>query len=115
MFGYVAFASLGVWSLAGPRSGRGQRLARVVFITALALVLIAWFVVPMFLVRGEINRSRWDDVYKFDSYGAGIILAELFSGLLFDAGRLPAFSALLALASLVAIWNIREASAAPGS
>ncbi len=109
IFGYAAFASLWIWSLTGPRAGRSRRLARTVSISATALVLLAWFVVPMFLVRHEINRCRWDDVFKFDSFGAPIILAELFSGRLFDSGRLPVFSLILAAASIAALANLREA------
>ena len=38
----------------------------------------------MALVSSEVNRSRWDPAYKFDSYGARMILNELFSGRLID-------------------------------
>ena len=45
------------------------------------MLLLAWFVIPMILGGAEVNRSRWDPAYKFDSYGAQIILTELFSGM----------------------------------
>jgi hypothetical protein len=46
----------------------------------------------MALVGSEVNRSRWDPAYKFDSYGARVILNELFSGRLLDFGRFPVLS-----------------------
>jgi uncharacterized membrane protein len=109
IFGYVIFASIGVWALAGPRSGRERRIARLVIVGGLALTLIAWFVIPMFLVRHELNRSRWEDVFKFDSYGAPAILMELFSGNLFDSSRFPVFSLMFALAAALAAINLRQA------
>lgn len=109
VFGYAIFASIGVWALAGPRAERGRRLARLVSVSVLALVLIAWFVVPMLLVAQEMNRSRWEAAFKFDSFGAPTILAELFSGRLFDSGRLPVFSLILAAATALAVTSIREA------
>jgi hypothetical protein len=98
-----------VWALAGPRDGRSLQLTRLVVVGALALALIAWFVMPMFRVRQELNRCRWDDAFKFDSYGAPAILSEMFSGHLFDSGRLPAFSLAFALSTALALLSVRHA------
>src|SRR5882757_3123750 len=107
-FGYIVFVSTAVWALASPRDGRPQRIARAVSIAGMAMLLLLWFVVPMWLAGGEVNRSRWDPAYKFDSYGASIILPELFSGRLLDYGRLPVLSLMVALGTLVAAINFND-------
>src|SRR5260370_1761963 len=77
-------------------------------IGGMGMLLLLWFVVPMWLGGGEVNRSRWDTAYKFDSYGASIILSELFSGRLLDYERLPVLSLMVALGTLVAAINYKD-------
>ena len=60
VFGCVGFLSMAVWALATPGEGRARCLARAGSIAAKAMLLLAWFVVPMMLVSGDINRSRWE-------------------------------------------------------
>ena len=110
-FGYIAFVSTAVWGLAGPRDGRSQRIARAVSISAQAMLLLAWFIIPMMLVGSEVNRSRWDAAYKFDSYGAPFILNQLFSGQLLDFGRLPILTSMAVLGSLVAAFKFGDSLA----
>lgn len=110
-FGYVAFVSTAVWALVSPRDERPQRVARAVSIAVMAMLLLAWFVVPMLLAGGEVNRSRWDPAYKFDSYGAPIILGELFSGRLLDFERFPVLSLMVALGALIAAFNLKDSLA----
>ncbi len=110
-FGYVAFASMAIWALAKPGEGRAQRIGRAASIAARAMLLLAWFVVPMLLSSGEVNRSRWDPAYKFDSYGAKIILTELLSGRLLDYGRAPVLSLMAAAGALIAAFNARDSLA----
>ncbi len=107
-FGYIAFVSTAVWALVSPREGRSQRIARAASIAGMAMLLLLWFVVPMVLAGGEVNHSRWDPGYKFDSYGAPIILGELFSGRLLDFDRFPVLSLMVALGTLVAVFNLKD-------
>jgi uncharacterized membrane protein len=107
-FGYIVFVSTAVWALISPRDGRSQRIARAVSVAGMAMLLLLWFVVPMMLAGGEVNRSRWDPDYKFDSYGAPIILRELFSGRLLDFDRFPMLSLMLAIGTLVAAFNLKD-------
>lgn len=107
-FGYIAFISTAVWALIGPRESRPQRLARAVSIAAKSALLLAWFVIPMMLAGAEVNRSRWEPAYKFDSYGAPIILRELFSGRLLDFERVPVLSLIVALGTLIAVFNFKD-------
>lgn len=62
----------------------------------------------MALAGGEVNRSRWDPAYKVDSYGARMILSELFAGRLLDFGRFPVLSLLIAIGVLTTIFQIRQ-------
>lgn len=111
IFGYVAFLSIAIWALAMPGDGRARRLARAASIAGRTMLLLAWFVVPMMLAGADINRSRWEAAYKFDSYGAPMILSELFSGRLLDFGRLPLLSLMVALGALLAAFKIRDSLA----
>ncbi len=110
-FGYIAFVSIAFWALVKPGEGRAQRITRAVSIAAKAMLLLAWFVIPMVLGGAEVNRSRWDPAYKFDSYGAQTILKELFSGKLLDFGRLPMLSLMVAAAALIAAFNLKDSIA----
>ena len=110
-FGYVAFVSIAVWALAGPSEGRAQRLARTASIAARAMLLLAWFIIPMMMVSGEVNRSRWEPSYKFDSYGAAFILRQLVSGNLLDFGRAPVLTLMAALGALIAVFKINDSLA----
>ncbi|HEV3113830.1 MAG TPA: hypothetical protein VGY99_25360 [Candidatus Binataceae bacterium] len=108
MFGYVAILSVVVLAIVGSPDTRSRRLARAGFIIGLTLILIAWFVVPLLLASPEVNRCRWDDIWKFDSWGAPIILRQLFSGSLLDDGRVPVLSIALAASVIVAAIKMRN-------
>ena len=110
-FGYIAFVSTAVWALVSPRDGRPQRIARAASIWGRAILLLAWFFLPMLLAGAEVNHSRWDPAYKFDSYGAPIILAQLFSGRLLDFERFPVLSLMVALGALIAAFNLKDSLA----
>ncbi len=92
-------------ALVGPRGDRSRRVVRAASILIPAFILLAWFVVPMLLASGEANRCRWDDVWKFDSWGAKNILSTLVSGRFFDEGRLPVMTAALAVSSMLALYR----------
>jgi hypothetical protein len=108
VFGYAAIVSVGIIALVGPRGGRSRRVVRAASIVIPALILVAWFVLPMLLAGGEANRCRWDDVWKFDSWGAKNIFHTLFSGDFFDYDRWPVMSIALAGASLLALYRWRR-------
>jgi hypothetical protein len=62
----------------------------------------------LFLSGSEVNHSRWEPAFKWDSFGAPFILSELFSGRLLDAGRPPILSLLLAVGTIAGFCAIRE-------
>jgi hypothetical protein len=103
VFGYAAFLSAAVLAFAGPVGERGRRLVRLGTIVLPALLLLAWFFVPMALAHETLNQSRWEPSWKWDSFGAPQILRELFSGRLLDSGRLPLLSILAAAGAAGAV------------
>jgi hypothetical protein len=105
VFGYAAIVTVAIMALVGPRGDRSRRVVRAASILIPAMLLLAWFVIPMLLASGEANRCRWDDVWKFDSWGAGNIFRSLFSGQFFDYGRLPVMTSMLAVASVLALFR----------
>jgi len=107
VFGYAAIVTVAIMAMVGPRGARSRRVVRAASILIPAMILLAWFVVPMLLASGEANRCRWDDVWKFDSWGARNIFDTLLSGRFFDEDRLPVMTSMLALSSLLALyrWN----------
>ncbi len=108
VFGYAAIVSVAIVALVGPRGGRSRRVVRAASILIPAFILLAWFVVPMLLASGEANRCRWDDVWKFDSWGANGILSALISGRFFDEGRLPVITLALAASSIFALYRWKK-------
>jgi hypothetical protein len=111
VFGYVALVSAALCAVVGPRDERARRLIRLATIVAPAMLLLAWFVVPLGLTAGEVNHSRFEPAYKWDSYGAGFILSQLCSGELLDGGRLPLLTLLFATGATVAVLSYRQVAA----
>ena len=109
VFGYVAFVSVALLTVVGPPGERSRRLVRLAGILLPVLALVAWFVVPLALAGGEVNHSRWESEWKWDSFGAPRILGALVSGQLLDAGRGPWLSILCLAGGLAAAWRVREA------
>lgn len=109
IYGYMAVWSLLLLAILNPsvRSMilRGERLALVLGLTAL---VVAYFAVPLWLDGPYNNHSVWELKEKFDSFGAGTVLSDLFSGDLLDFGRFPSMTLLLALGAAVSLWHIRE-------
>lgn len=108
IFGYVAVVSAALWAVIGPRGERSRRLVRLMTIVVPALLLLAWFMVPLLLAGGEVNHSRWEPVYKWDSFGARSVLGALGSGKLLDGNRLPILTLLLAAGALAAAMSFRD-------
>ena len=109
IFGYVAFVSAAVLAVVGPGAARKARLERLAAVVGMALVLVAWFVVPLVLGMEIVNHSRWEDAEKWDSYGARRVLGAIATGAMFDNGRGPWLTCLVAAGVAGALLARREA------
>jgi uncharacterized membrane protein len=110
VFGYVGALAAVVLAVVGAREGRPARIARLAWIAAGSFLLTAWFTIPLFLSRAEINHSRYELAYKWDSFGSRAVLSALFDGTLLDFGRLPALTLLVALGIAGGFFLRRDAT-----
>ena len=88
--------------------GRGVRIRRTAVVGGTALLLSAFQLAPMLIDASHINHSRWEAVWKWDSFGAAQALAWLFTGELLDHGRAPALTLLALAGAGIFAWNWRR-------
>lgn len=101
--GYLALLSLGVWVLARPRNWKG-RVVRAAVVGGGALLVGAWVVAPLLTDASWLNESVYNRNAIFsDSYGAPTVMGWLIHGQVFDSGRWPVISLLVALGVLVCV------------
>ncbi len=105
--GYLAFVPLAVWPFIVP-SDLWRRLARAVTLGVAALLASAWVIVPL------LQQSHWAARNQVlggtgleNGYGASQMLTWLFTGNLYDNGRWPVVTILLAvgLGVCIARWR----------
>jgi len=65
VFGYVGFVSAAVLACVGPREMLPQRLMRLATVALPALLLLAWFLMPLYLARHDVGHCRWEAAYKW--------------------------------------------------
>ena len=108
IYGYMAAATV-VLAAALPAAGASprRRLIRLGFIGFLSFGLAASQILPMLSDGPFINRSRWEPVWKWESFGFTEVVGLTASGDLLDAQRLPTLT-LLALFGAVAIIRRRN-------
>ncbi|MBI3939770.1 MAG: YfhO family protein, partial [Acidobacteria bacterium] len=73
---------------------------RLVWVGLIALAVTAFELAPLLRDAAIVNQSRWEAVWKWDSFGLNQVLKLLLTGDLLDYGRLPVLS-LLALAGVL--------------
>jgi len=106
--GYLALLSLGVFALVKWRELL-PRIGRAALVGFGSLLVAAWVVVPLvadrvWTVNDEFSRGK----FYYDSFGAGKIMGWFASGELFDRGRPPLVTILVAAGLLVALWRYRR-------
>jgi hypothetical protein len=106
--GYLALLSLGVFALVKWQELL-RRIGRAALIGIGCLFVAAWVVVPLladrlWTVNDEYSRGN---IY-YDSFGAKRILSWFASGELFDRGRPPMITILVAVGILAALWRYRR-------
>jgi uncharacterized membrane protein len=112
IYGYVAALSICLMAfLPDTAISRAIRLRRMLWIGVTAALLTCFQLLPLLLDRGVINHSRWEAVWKWDSFGALTVLEWLVKGELLDYGRLPILT-LLAVGGVV-LWFRKEREREP--
>ena len=81
---------------------------RLAAVGGIALVLSSYMWLPFLRESAFLNVSPYLGREKYDSFGAPTILGWLVSGDLFDHGRLPIFTVLVALGVLAALVTRRR-------
>ena len=95
--------------------GRWLRIRRTVFVGFVALALSAFQLLPVWMDRAILNHSRWEGTWKWDSFGAGVIMKALVTGELLDHGR-PAVLSLIALIGAVLVsWRFYKGRRQPAA
>lgn len=106
--GYLALLSIGVFVIVVWR-GLPRRIGRGMVVFTGAALIASWVVVPLladanFSVSSQFNQNT----FWLNSYGAPQVLGWLFSGQIFDYGRLPIVSLLVALGTVVCLVRARR-------
>lgn len=105
---YLALVACGVWVLV---EGRGlyARARRLVLVGALSLAVGSVVVVPLIVDARWLPQVEFiQDTIFTNSYGAGQVLAWLVSGEIYDAGRLPVVTVLVAVGLGVCVRRARS-------
>lgn len=105
LYGYMAAVSLVLLAALGPNeTPLLRRAARLAWITAVSVALTASFLLPLWIDKPMINRSRWEAPWKWSSFGFVEVVRQLLSGGLLDYGRLPLLTVLAAAG--VVVWGL---------
>lgn len=92
--GYLALLSVGAMLLAKPTLLK-RRLVPAAVVGVGAVLIASWVTVPVLTDAAWASRSQYGEEF-YGSFGAGQILEWLVTGRLFDAGRLPVLTLLVA-------------------
>ena len=85
------------------RTNVGARMGRFAVVGAITAAATSYMWLPFFMHSAYVNVTPYLDPAKYDSFGAGPILTWLVTGDLFDHGRLPILTLLLAVGAVCAI------------
>ncbi|HEY0140916.1 MAG TPA: YfhO family protein [Thermoanaerobaculia bacterium] len=108
IYGYMAALTLVlIAALPGDDAPARRRFTRLLWIAAMSIALTAFQLLPILTDGAFINRSRWEPLWKWNSFGAKDVLGLTLTGDLLDARRLPVLS-FLALAGAIAAWRRRR-------
>ena len=105
IYGWMGAVTLALVVVLPDAVARLVRFRRLIYIGAAALAVAAFQIVPVIVDGPILNHSRWEESWKWDSFGAGFALTNLFGGELLDHDR-PAVLSLLALAGItMLLWR----------
>jgi hypothetical protein len=105
--GYFALLSIGVFVIVIWR-GLLPRIGRAALVFAGATLIGSWVVVPLITGAAYFNLSEFNqNTFWLNSWGAPKVLGWLITGQVFDAGRFPIVSLLVAVGTLVCAFRFR--------
>lgn len=78
---------------------------RLLFILSSAFILLSYWLIPLILNSAYQNKSFWDDLTKFNSYGAMQIIKWLLNGQIFDNARWPVLTTMVAMGFFYALYS----------
>ena len=98
-----------LWGLR--RANARTRLLRFATVWGSAAVVTAYLWLPFLWGKVYLSASPYLQRWKYDSFGAMVVLGRLVSGTLFDDGRPPVITALVGVglaAGVAAAWHLRS-------
>jgi len=106
LYGYVAALSLVLMALMPGELSRRSHFRAVFRVGALSFVLClpklwVWFADRNVLAAGETGSRQ----YMADSWGVWKVLQDLFTGQIFDHGRLPVLTLMVGVIVALLLWN----------
>lgn len=104
LYAYMTAISAVFFLLWGLRPANARvRIARFAVLWAAAALLTAYFWLPFLASKDYLSASPYLEQWKYDSFGAAVILRRLATGALFDHARLPVVTGLVIAGLLAAI------------
>jgi hypothetical protein len=85
------------------RANVAARVGRFALVGAITAAATSYMWLPFFMQLAYVNVTPYLDPAKYDSFGAGPILTWLLTGDLFDHGRIPVLTLLLAIGVVCAV------------
>jgi hypothetical protein len=106
--GYLAILSVAVWPLIKP-SELIRRVLRWMVVAGGAALVASWVIVPLLSdSRFQLATQYQQGTFWDDSFGAPRVLRWLVSGQIYDEGRLPVVTVLVALGVAVCAFRFRR-------
>lgn len=103
LYAYIVAISIGVLYAAHLRRHQWRpQLGGLVIVGAFTLAITSFMWLPFLQLQAFLNVSPYLQAEKYDGFGARRVLTLLFTGELFDAGRLPILTALVAAGAVAA-------------
>jgi hypothetical protein len=102
VYGLIGAFALVVIAIVMRRPSPTRRLMRLAGVGLATALLSAWLLVPLLRDGDLVNHSRWEDAWKWDSFGLADVLRKLVTGEVLDYGRIPVLT-ILALAGVVVV------------
>jgi hypothetical protein len=106
IYAFITAITLGFVLLAGITRANGrERVIRLAVVGAPALLITAYFWLPLIVNGAYHTTSPYMEEWKYDSFGAEQVLTWLVKGELLDYNRPPVVTGFAALGVLVALWT----------